>query len=233
MKNKLANIKTLEIVARRLDHLLESVVCLGGCTTGLLITDDAIPDIRMSMDVDCIVDILSLSDHYKLQEELKNLGFEQSPLETDHICRWYVEGVAVDIMPTKDSILGFGNKWYQEAAQNAQVLKIKNDLNLKLVTAPYFLATKLEAFRGRGNDDYLASHDLEDIISVVDGREELLQELSEASTDVRSYISEVVSKFLKTRKFMDALPGHVSYSGLAEDRVAIIIERLEQISALE
>jgi len=232
MKNKIASLKTLETVARKLDHLLESVVFLGGCTTGLLITDEAIPDIRMSMDVDCIVDVLSLADHYKLTQELRKLDFEQNPSETDHICRWYIDHIAVDIMPTNDSILGFGNIWYQEAAQNAQVLTMKKDLELKLVTAPYFLATKLEAFCGRGNNDYFASHDLEDIISVVDGREELMQEVSEASIDVKSYISEMISEFLKTRKFMDALPGHISYSGLIEDRLEIIVERLQKISLL-
>lgn len=42
--------------------------------------------------------------------------------------------------------------------------------------APYFCATKLEAFGGRGKNDYLASHDLEDLITVVDGRPELLED---------------------------------------------------------
>jgi hypothetical protein len=40
-----------------------------------------------------------------------------------------------------------------------------------------FVATKFEAFHGRGNNDHLASHDLEDIITVVDGRPELMGNL--------------------------------------------------------
>ena len=35
------------------------------------------------------------------------------------------------------------------------------------MTAPYLLATKLEAFRGRGQGDLFASKDLEDVVVVV------------------------------------------------------------------
>jgi len=38
-----------------------------------------------------------------------------------------------------------------------------------MVTGLYFLATKFAAFDGRGKGDYMASHDLEDIVAVVDG----------------------------------------------------------------
>ncbi len=48
--------------------------------------------------------------------------------------------------------------------------KTEADLEIRIVTAPYFLATKLDAFRGRGKGDYFGSNDLEDIVAVVDGR---------------------------------------------------------------
>jgi len=54
-----------------------------------------------------------------------------------------------------------------------------------MVLAPYFLATKLEAFDGRGKGDYLSSHDIEDIVAVLDGRPEILDELLKASKSYR------------------------------------------------
>ena len=79
--------------------------------------------------------------------------------------------------------------------------------SIRVVTAPYFCATKLEAFRGRGKGDYLASHDLEDLITVVDGRPELLDELRSAPEDVRLYIAGAIGQMLKAPQFIDGLPG--------------------------
>ena len=61
-KIKLANIRMLEFVAKRLDFLCDEVVFLGGCTTALFITDQAVPDVRYTLDVDCIVDVISFQD---------------------------------------------------------------------------------------------------------------------------------------------------------------------------
>jgi len=42
----------------------------------------------------------------------------------------------------------------------------------------------MEAFRGRGNVDYQASHDLEDFVAVIEGRENVVQEVAESPQDV-------------------------------------------------
>jgi hypothetical protein len=39
------------------------------------------------------------------------------------------------------------------------------------------LATKIEAFNGRGHEDFLGSRDFGDMISLIDGREELVAEV--------------------------------------------------------
>ena len=75
---------------------------------------------------------------------------------------------------------------------SSQAIEIERDIRIRVVTAPYFCATKLEAFRGRGKGDYLASHDLEDLITVVDARPELLDELRSEPEDVRSYIASAI-----------------------------------------
>ena len=69
--------------------------------------------------------------------------------------------------------LGFSNVWYKPALDSAVVHELEADLRIRAVTAVYFCATKLEAFAGRGKNDYQSSHDLEDLVAVMDGRVEL------------------------------------------------------------
>ena len=84
-------------------------------------------------------------------------------------------------------------------------------LQILAVNSVYFCASKLEAFRDRGKNDYLGSRDLEDVIAIVDGRSELAQEIGQASGDVRSYVAEEIGKLCATPEFLDALPGHLLF----------------------
>ena len=138
--------------------------------------------------------------------------------------------VKLDVMPLDEKILGFSNRWYVSAMAGAQAHGLEADLRIRVVTAPYFCATKIEAFRGRGKGDYLASHDLEDLITVVDGRPELVEELRSAPADVRSYVAEAIGRMLEIQKFIDALPGYLLPDDASQSRITIVLERLREIS---
>ena len=90
----------------------------------------------------------------------------------------------------------------------AQEIALEPELRIRVVTAPYFVATKLEAFSGRGRGDYAGSHDLEDLLTVIDGRAAIVQEIANVAS-LRSYIAEQFLALLKTPAFLDALPGHL------------------------
>jgi hypothetical protein len=90
----------------------------------------------------------------------------------------------------------------------------------------------LEAFAGRGNNDYQSSHDLEELMAVVDGRAELVQEIHAGPEDVRAYIAAEIGKLLAIRKFLDALPGYLLPDEASQARVAILLDRLKKIAAL-
>ena len=164
-----SNLRILEFVAHKLGALKEEMVFLGGCATALLITDNIAPDVRYTLDVDCIVDVISLNQYHKIEKQLRNLGFTQSVME-EVICRWRYDNVILDVMPTDEKILGFWNRWYREAIKYAMNYSLTNKISIKVISAPYFLATKIEAFKTRGNTDFYASHDFEDIVTVFDGR---------------------------------------------------------------
>lgn len=227
-----ANLAMIRHVAARLGHLRERVVFLGGAATALLVTDDAAPDVRVTVDVDVIVEIASRGDYYRLADSLRGAGFSEDSREGAPVCRWLVEGIAVDVMPTDAEILGFSNQWYQQALQHAEVRQISDDMAIRLVTAPYFLATKIDAFHNRGNEDFIASHDMEDIITLLDGRPEIVGEVRNAPEDVKAFLSKKFGEFLNNRSFLDALPGHLLPDSASQQRVPILMERIGAIANL-
>jgi len=224
-----ANIELINTVAKRLGPLRDRVVFLGGAATGLLITDTAAPDVRPTLDVDVIVEISSRIDYYKLEESLRSLGFKPDQEEGAPICRWVIERIKVDVMPTDEKILGFSNRWYKPAIKDAREIELQGGMKINMVTAPYFLATKIEAFYGRGNGDYVASHDMEDIIALLDGRPEVIDEIMSSPSELRNYLAETFQAFLKNYKFLESLPGHLPPDPASQGRVPIVRARLEGI----
>lgn len=228
--NQDANLNMVIEVARHLDDLRDKVVFVGGCVTGLFITDPAVPGIRATKDVDVIVEISSRREYYVLEEELRKHGFEADMSDNAPVCRWVIDDIKVDIMPTEERILGFSNRWYLQAIRTAQSIELEKGLSILLVTPPYFLTTKIEAFAGRGRGDYLASHDMEDIITVVDGRPEIVSEVRQSSEELQEFFSETFRELLANSEFIEALPGHLLPDRASQDRLPLIMERLRQVA---
>jgi hypothetical protein len=226
------NLELLTDAAQLLKPLLGDLVFVGGSTTALLITDEAAADVRPTFDVDAIVEITSYAEYIKFSERLRKLGFAEDTSEDAPVCRWRKGETKLDVMPLDEKILGFSNRWYRPAMDFATEYTLKPDLRIRVVTAPYFCATKFEAFKGRGKNDYLSSHDLEDLVAVVDGRPELLDELRSADKAVSSYVASEVRHLLRTGPFLDALPGYLLPDTASQSRISILRGRLEQISSL-
>lgn len=225
----LANLRMLEFVAVKLGEIRDDVVFLGGCTTGLFITDPEFPDVRYTVDVDCIVDVISLNQYHQLEKKLTKQGFKKS-LTEDVICRWFYDDVTLDVMPTDEKILGFGNRWYKKAIECSVMHPLTDKINIKIVTAPYFLATKLEAFKTRGKMDYYASHDFEDIMSILDGRIEIVEEIHKADNELRNHLINSFGEIDNSPAFRGAIQGHfVQYGSFADGRIAIVEQKIKEI----
>lgn len=231
-KAVVANVAMIRNVAARLGHLRERVVFLGGAATALLITDSAAPDVRATMDVDVIVEIASRNDYYCLAESLRVAGFKEDVSEGAPICRWVIDGLAVDVMPTDEVILGFSNRWYRQALHHASVRQIADDMAILLVTATYFLATKIVAFHNRGANDYILSHDMEDIITLLDGRPEIVEEVMTAPEEVKEFLAQEFDRLLRENAFLEALPGHLMPDVASQQRIPILMQRIRDIAKL-
>ena len=161
MQAKDINVMQLEAVATALGPLLQDVVFVGGSTTVLLVDEAAHFGVRRTDDVDVIIDVATLADYHGISARLRELGFWEDT--EGPICRWLVDSevgtVKLDIMPTDEEILGFSNRWYRDAIEQSMDVSLPSGITIKIVGPAYFLATKFEAFIGRGKGDYF-SHDL-------------------------------------------------------------------------
>lgn len=222
-----ANLRMLEFVARKLGKLNSEVVYLGGCSTALFITDPLSLDVRPTKDVDCIVDVASMSEYHKFSKKLQKQGFKQL-INEGVICRWYYDDVILDVMPTDEKILTFGNRWYKEAILHPVRHVLAEDLTINSVTAPYMIATKIEAFESRGKRDFLGSHDFEDIITVISGRSELVDEINK-SESLKSHLKDFFEEIIDDEDFKTALPGHVSDGPVTIQRIESVMDRIKKI----
>ncbi len=229
------NLELLMLAVDRLGELSNEMVFVGGCATGLLITDSAAPPIRITRDVDAIAQVVSLAGYHVLSGKLRRQGFKEDASEGAPVCRWVSENVILDVMPVDKEILGFGNEWYAPAVANAVLIQLPSGQRIRVVSAPYFLITKLMAFDGRGRDDYLMSHDIEDIIAVIDGRQELFSEVMGSESRLVKVLSERFNELLKNAAFIDAISGHMPTDEVSQARVSMIknvIERIAQNKAV-
>ena len=205
-------------------ELLEQVAFVGGCITGLLLTDDFTREqVRHTDDVDLIVHIISKSDWYKLEKKLRARGFANNQEENAPICSMKLGELRVDFMPDDPEILSFSNRWYKDAWKTAQPYTI-GEYTIKLVQPIYFVATKLEAYIGRGNNDPWGSRDIEDLLNLFDGRAELMLELEQAPTELRKYIAKQLKDLLKNDRL-----DYIIQSTAQDDRERelLIVERLK------
>lgn len=226
------NLALLETAAAKLTPLLSEIVFVGGCATGLLITDPGAADVRETYDVDVIAEIASYAEYGVFSDRLRELGFTEDSREGAPLCRWVHDEMILDVMPLDAGILGFSNRWYAEALATSADVSLPNGLTIRAITAPFFLGTKMEAFRARGNGDYFASHDLEDFIAVVDGRSTLIRELQDAAPKLRTYLTEEVKHLLTTSRFLDALPGFLPADTASQSRIGSLYQKLQGLARI-
>jgi len=227
------NLASLELVAGALGELCDSLVFVGGSATGLLVTSVRAQPIRQTRDVDLVAKIASMREYHAVEACLRGKGFANDLSAGAPICRWVGRGVAVDVMPSESGILGFHNRWYRLAVGTAKPHRLPSGVTIRLVWAPVFIATKLEAYRDRGAGDFLMSHDLEDVITVVIGRETLVSEIRDAPADLRRYLAREFAALVASEAFLDALAGHLPGDAASQGRLPELLVRLRAIATLE
>ena len=206
------NITRIKAVYHALGELKDKVVFVGGATVSLY-ADAVSEEIRPTEDIDIVVEIWVRNDYYKIDERLRQLGFVNDQ-SSGIICRYAVDGLIVDVMPTQGDILGFTNRWYQPGFENAVTHTIGEE-KIKIFSPTYFLASKLEAFIDRGNIDGRTSKDFEDIVFILQNRSNVWSEIEASETEVSQYLKATFKRLMQNPNFEEWVDCHAGFGRIS------------------
>ena len=226
LKNTLINKIATKKIAQSLGDLNKNVVYVGGAVVSLYIDDPSAEDVRPTKDIDISMEIANLSELEKIREELIQKGFYQTS-EDNVVCRFRYEDIKVDVMATKAVGWAPANPWF-EPGYKYIVHFMVDELEIKCLSLPYFLATKFTAFYDRGAKDPRTSHDFEDIVYLLNYTANLVEQVLTAPDDVKKYLINCFSDVLSDRIKQEAILGNLFYED-QERRYQKIIEKINQI----
>ena len=221
----------LELAAEILGPLLDEVVFVGGATVNLWLSDPGAPPARVTDDVDVICEVTSRLEYHRLGDRLRDRGLREA-IDERVICRWRhgETGLAIDVMPPVEEILGFSNPWYEPAIATSQQVVLDSGTTIRAATPPLMVATKLSAWKGRGNGDILKSLDIHDVLILIDGRPELSEELEAAEASLRSFVAAELEALRREPYFAYAVQSATAaYGVVAAERADIVAARLEAV----
>jgi len=210
MRAKVVTVEAIKLVARGLGDLNDGAVYVGGAVVPFYLPYEMQAAVRPTQDIDVLLEVIRAGNRQKLEAELREKGFQHDTSDGAPICRWKFKNLTVDIMSPDERVFGFTNKWFSEGVSTAQRLNLGN-IEIKLLTLPYFLGTKTEAFKGRGNNDFMASPDMEDIIAILDGlKADTVEDIfSSVGPKLMNYLVEELSKLVENADFRSAVPGAI------------------------
>lgn len=219
-------VQMLEKAAKLLAALNQKIVFIGGATISLYLDEISAVDTRPTKDVDCVINVTTRTKYYLLEEQLRQIGLEQD--QGKIICRWQYQELILDIMPADTSILGFSNPWYKSGLKKSIIYHLPSGQEINIFPVTYLLASKIEAFNGRGNRNFIYSHDLEDIILLLDGCPVLEEEIKQADIKVKKFIKTWFKTELEN--LMEIAPAHLSSPAKNAGREQLLLSLIERIA---
>ena len=165
------------------------------------------------------------------ESDLRARGFRED-VESRLTCRWrrFDPELTLDVMPTDPTILGFASRWYGRVVALSRVHVLPSGREIAVISPALLLATKLEAFRGRGGGDYYGSRDFEDVITTLDGREECGNDVRRAPIEVRDYVVSELRAHLADGRFLDGVYGALRGDPASQERAeAVVLPRVRAL----
>lgn len=215
----------IKAVYNGLSDLKDKVVFVGGSTVSFY-SDTPQLEARPTDDIDIVVEIITYADQQKIDEQLRSIGF-RNDTTSGVICRYLYEGIIVDVLPTSGEHLGFRTRWYQEGFENSTIFEIDPAHKIRILSTPYFLATKFEAFKDRGKNDGRTSQDFEDIIYILEHRKRIWLEISELSGEIKKYLLAEFKSLKSHPGLREWIESHVER--IATPATNFILENIEKL----
>lgn len=216
------------LIAHALGELNDKAVFVGGATLPFYIPEKYLAQVKPTEDINVVMEIVGRNQNIMNEKLLREKGFRHDTSKGATACRWIFRDFKVDVMSSDQSGMGFTNRWFREGIQNS-IQVLNSPVPVRIFNLPYFIAAKIEAFKGRGKGDFVGSPDIEDIISVLEvaSGEHFESQLKGCSQELNQYLRKEFSDWVNSRDFLDALPGAV----FNRQEELIVIDRiLERVS---
>ncbi|MFN0200207.1 MAG: hypothetical protein ACKVTZ_01730 [Bacteroidia bacterium] len=224
MENK----ERLITIAGGLKEILAQVVFVGGSVLELYLENETVCDIRQTDDIDVVATTITYKQYAELEERLRQLGFQHDMSEDAPICRKVYQGIKVDFMPTDENALGFSNQWYKAGVDKATNYSLTENVKIRIFPIAYFIASKISAFLSpsrKYQGDFMASHDFEDIMTILAYKEGIIEEIQQADIEVRIYLQQFLST-LKQRDDFHYILQCLLYNEELEQKTETLINKI-------
>lgn len=206
-------IVAMRAVADRLHAAGLPYAFVGGSIANVLLDHPELTPARPTDDVDVLVELAAGQRYSLLEQIIRSLGFQQDVSAGAPLCRWKLGELTVDVAPTVGDMIGLDTRWFTEALAGAEERLVR-------------------AFFDRGAGDYYGSRDLEDVLTVIDGREEIFAEVDAAEPAMRRYIRDAIAGLLEHEAFDEALSGALPADAASQARLPSLRRKLRAIAAL-
>lgn len=222
------NNKTNEILIKKIAIALGAinakVVFVGGAVVGFYANDPAADEVRPTIDIDISVEITSNLELEEFRKKINKIGFKH---DSEIICRFHYEEIIVDVMGRKEIGWAPANKWFDYGFDHLEEIKI-DDIKIKILSFPYFLATKFEAFQSRGFSDPRASKDFEDIAYLLDNVMDFPEKIRNSHKHVKEYIIERIKEVQTSKILQEGIMSQLAYQ-TQKERMQIIMTKIAEV----
>lgn len=228
-----SSIEQLELAGILLGEMTDELVFIGGASIGIWITDPITASaLRTTEDVDVVAEASGLYERRQVEKRLLNKGFS---LDQKMAIRYQHRetGLVLDVLPSDVPEAGFSSAWFRPAFDSSVLRKLPSGLSLRFASPPYLLALKMDAFLDRGQRDAIASKDLEDIVALVGGRRELIDEVGAVESEVRNAIGRALEVLCARPNLIEEIQGQVPGDDASQERAkVVVVPRLRQLVEL-
>jgi len=218
-------------ISAKLEALGLNHVFVGGGIVEFLLDHPGLSPMRPTDDLDLIVEVAAGRNYAEVEQRLREAGFAHDMSPGAPICRWIHADTIIDIMPTEGAFMGINTAWFAEALATARTHMV-GGRPVPLISPVAFIATKLAAFADRGGGDYLGSHDLETIITVIDGRANIVDEIAGAEPRLKAFVTTSIRRLVTNADFDESLSGQLALDSASQARLPQLRTKLRLIAGL-
>ena len=134
-------------------------------------------------------------------------------------------------MPDNAEVLGFTNPWYRDGILNSISYLLPDNLQIRIFSPAYFIASKMVAFTNRGNNQFRTSADFEDIIYVLDNRPLFQAEIKLSDNKVKLFLQSTFKHYLLSPAINEGIYCSLPH-GAGDERVEYIKSIMASITKL-